>query len=319
MMVDRQEFFELISEAVAAPARDGLTGGRLPPGRAETRVLEAHAPEPSPEGVAALVGAVSDRSGLHAERVGDELWWITGDAVVGFLDTMNPRFWQLHSTSPANEVARVARAIVAGDPRLDTAWLPKSLLQDLEGEHLWVKSAFEADELLGAEVSARRWRARFEGDAPEGLLELLRNTEYRAGRHTHGPGLTSSRTAYRRGDRRGRLPGRLCDRPGRLLRCSERHLEHGASIRALGAGARRSTPAVRASTRGRRVVVEGDVATIMFGREVEDLDRLVAGLFAAKEPFGFGACRAVFPEAGSRMPLISTWGIRYGWRYSAIG
>jgi hypothetical protein len=36
---------------------------------------------------------------------------------------------------------------------------------------------------------------------------------------------------------------------------------------------------------GDGVVVEGDVATIMFGREVEDLDRLVAGLFAAKEPF----------------------------------
>ena len=56
-------------------------------------------------------------------------------------------FWQLHSTSPAEEVARATRAVVWSDPRLDTAWLPKGLLRELDGEHLWVKSAFEADEL----------------------------------------------------------------------------------------------------------------------------------------------------------------------------
>lgn len=33
------------------------------------------------------------------------------------------------------------------------------------------------------------------------------------------------------------------------------------------------------------IFLEGEVATILFGREVEDLDRLVEGLFTAKEPF----------------------------------
>jgi hypothetical protein len=32
-------------------------------------------------------------------------------------------------------------------------------------------------------------------------------------------------------------------------------------------------------------MVDGDVATIAFGREVENLDRLVHGLFTANEPF----------------------------------
>lgn len=139
MMLDRQEFFAMMSEAVAATAGADLVGGRIPPGRAKTRILEAHAPESSSDGVALLIRALEERSGLRAELVGDELWWLTGGAMVGFLDTLNPRFWQLHSTSPAGEVARVVRAVVGSDPRLDTAWLPKSLLRDLDGEHLWVK------------------------------------------------------------------------------------------------------------------------------------------------------------------------------------
>jgi hypothetical protein len=284
-MFDRQDFFALMSEAVAAPSKADLIGGRVPPGHVKTRVLEAHAVELSSEGVARLVRELGDRSGLAVEPIGDELWWVTTDAMVAFLDTLNPRFWQLHSTSPADEVARVVRTAVAGDPRLDTAWLPKALLHEPDGEHLWVKSAFEAEELLGSDVSTRRWRARFEGDTPEGLLELLRGTEYERAASLTGLGSLVSEPdigeAVVVADYRGAFVTGQGDfsvaasAVWNLVRRYEqwvRELEHRHRLtsRAVETGG---------------VLIEGDVATITFGRDVEDLDRLVEGLFSAKEPF----------------------------------
>jgi hypothetical protein len=285
MMLDRQEFFAMMSEAVAATAGADLVGGRIPPGRAKTRILEAHAPESCSDGVALLVRALEERCGLRAELVGDELWWLTGGAMVGFLDTLNPRFWQLHSTSPAGEVARVVRAVVGSDPRLDTAWLPKSLLRDLDGEHLWVKSAFEADELLGADVSARRWRARFEGDAPEGLLDLLRDTEYERAATLTGLGSLVRESGIGEAIVVAEFQGAFVMGQGDFSVAASvvwnmvRRYEQW--VRALEDRHRLSSRALE----GSGVMVDGDVATIAFGREVENLDRLVDGLFTAKEPF----------------------------------
>lgn len=284
-MLDRQEFFALMSEAVAAPARGELVGGRVPPGRVKTRILEAHAPVPSGDGVAVLVRDVTERTGLRAELVGDELWWLTSDGVVGFLDTLNPRFWQLHSTSPADQVARAVRTVVAGDPRLDTAWLPKTLLRELDGEHLWVKSAFEADELLGSDVSARRWRARFEGDAPEGLLDLLRDTEYERAASLTGLGSLVREPDIGEAVVVADFQGAFVTGQGDFSVAASvvwnlvRRYEQW--VRALENRHRLSSRALE----GSGVTIEGDVATISFGRDVENLARLVEGLFTAKEPF----------------------------------
>ncbi|MEA2371517.1 MAG: hypothetical protein QOH12_1911 [Solirubrobacteraceae bacterium] len=285
MMLERQEFFALMSEAAAAQPRTEFVGGRVPAGRVKTRILEAHAPEASSDGVQSLVRRIEKRSGLSAELVGDELWWLGGDRLVGFLDTLNPRFWQLHSTSPANAVKSTVRSIVVGDPLLDTAWLPRALLQELDGVHLWVKSAFEADELLGADVSARRWRARFEGEAPEGLLELLRGSPYERAATITGLGSRVSEPEVGEAMVVADYTGAFVMGEGdfsvaasavwTLLSRYEQWVQsledrHRLSSRALDDSG---------------IVVEGDVATICFGREVEDLDRLVRGLFTAKEPF----------------------------------
>lgn len=284
-MFDRQDFFETMSGALAAPPGAALVGGRVPVGRVKTRILEAHAPEPSSAGVATLLTGLSTRLGLNATQVGDELWWLEGDTVVAFLDTLNPRFWQLHSTSRASEVARLVRALVAQDARLDTAWLPKHLLKQLEGDHVWVKSAFESDDLLGVDTRARRWRARFEGQAPDGLLQLLEKSEYVQAATLTGVGSRVSEpdvgSAVIVADYRGAfLTGQgdfsvaasavwnlLCRYEQWIIELEERH--RLSSYQLAGGG----------------FVIDGDVATLKFGQEVDDLDRLVRGLFNAKEPF----------------------------------
>lgn len=284
-MLDRQEFFALMSEAVASPPGGDLIGGRLPPGRAKTRVLEAHAPEPSSDGVAALVAELADRTGLTASKVGDELWWLSSDVMTGFLDTLNPRFWQLHSTAPAKAVLRAVRAAVGADARLDKAWLPKSLLRQLDGEHLWIKSAFQADELLGDRVSARKWRSRFEGLAPEGLLDLLSGTQYERAASLTGLGSRVSEPGV--GDATV-----VVDFSGAFVTGQGSFSVAASAIWNL---VRRYEEWVSALENRHRLEVlpldanglkvRGDVATISVGRDVEDLDLLVTNLFNAKEPF----------------------------------
>ena len=253
MMLDRQEFFAMMTEAVALAGRPDRFGDLLPAGRAKTRILEAHAPEPSPEGVAYLVEEFARRVGVRAERVGDELWRLSSQStVVGFLDTINPRFWQFHSTSSADEHARIVRSVVGADPRFDTAWLPKSMLRALDGEHLWFKSAFDSEDLLGADVSARRWRARFEGAEPEGLLDLLRNSGYEQAAALTGLG--SRVHESRVGSAVVVADYTWCVRHGsrRLLGCCKCHLEHGFPIREMGGGARGSTPTLIRAPAGQR-------------------------------------------------------------------
>ena len=284
-MLDRQEFFAQMSDAIAAPPGAPPVDGRLPAGRAKTRVLEAHAPERSSDGVTSLVADLSEQFGFRATRVGDELWWLEGDSVVAYLDTLNPRFWQLHSTSPVDEVARLVRVLVTTDARVDTAWLPKHLLQTLDGEHVWVKSAFEADELLGADSAARRWRARFEGHAPEGLLRLLEGSQYEQAASLTGVGSRLTEPGIGNAVVVANYQGAFLTGQGSFSVAASavwnlvRRYEEW--VRQLESRHRLTSRALEPTG----VVVEGDVATITFGTEVEDLDRLVEGLFNAKEPF----------------------------------
>jgi hypothetical protein len=294
-MIDRQEFFSLMSDAVAersAPADNGL----VPPGRAKTRVLEAHPAERSSEGAHRLLREIAEPLGLTVRETGDELWTVRGRDLVAFVDTLNPRFWQLHSTSSAVLLQRIVRRILFGDARLDAAWFPTALLRELEGAHSFIRSSFQADELLGDDVSARRWRARFEGDTPEDLLELLA-TDDRYGRTatvTQIGSLVEEPSVGRAAviaDYQGLfVTGRgdfsvaasaawnLISRYEEWVTALEER--HRVIASPLGGAALNVSP-----LDGGGLTVKGDVATIEFGRDVEDLDRLVEGLFTAKEPF----------------------------------
>ena len=277
-MLDRQEFFAAISDAVA-----GHTSALVPAGRAKTHVLEAHTDGSGPD---SLLGAAVAGEGFSVRNVGDELWRVAGTDFVAFVDTLNPRFWQIHSTAAASLLRGVVRRMVYAEPRLDTAWLPTERLRQLDGEHTFIRSAFQADDLLGDVAAARRWRARFEGQAPEDLLELLsKNDRY---------GRTATVTQI----------GSLVHEPsvGRAAVVADYRglFVTGAGDFSVAASAvwnlvRRYEEWVRALEDRHRVLVEplepegftlsGDVATLEFGREIEDLDRLVDGLFNAKAPF----------------------------------
>ena len=284
--MDRQEFFAFMSEAVAAGPRDDPAGGVVPPGRAKTRVLEAHPRESSADGTKSLLAVAFGTNGLSVSHVGDELWQVHGNDLVAFVDTLDSRFWLLHTTSAAGSVARLVKHAVFEQVRLDTAWLPTWLLKTFDGRHTWMKSAFDADDLLGSTTSARRWRASFEGDAPEGLLDLLAQdpryaptaTVTGVGSKVEAPGVGH---ALVRADFRGLFvtgQGNFSVAASAVWNMVRRY---AAWIEQLEERNRICLVPIESGG----VKVTGDVATIEFGRPVEQLARLVQGLFVAKEPF----------------------------------
>jgi hypothetical protein len=284
-MLDRQDFLNSLTKAIGSAPGGELVDGLVAPGTVKTRLLEAHPEEMSPDGAAVLLSKTAERLELRAKKLGDELWALNGAEHTLFVDTLNPRFWQLHATAPADDINRVVRKAVATDPRLDTGWLPKMLLRQLDGHQHHLRLAFDADQLLGRDEAIRRTRVRFEGEAPEGLLKLLGSDETYAS--------TTSITAIgsRVGNASTGMAQVVADYRGAFITAAGdfevaanaiwRMVDlYEAFVRGLEARYR----VVVEPIEGEGLTINGDVAVIEFGREV-DVERLLAGLFLAKEPF----------------------------------
>jgi hypothetical protein len=283
-MLDRQEFHALMTAALAASRGAEPAGGLIEAGHIKSRLIEAHPPEDSPAGVATLLGQVAEVEGLRAELVGDELWMAQGKDVRIFVDTLNRRFWQVHSTSSAAPLTRLLKRMTTRFTQLDSAWLASSQLKELEGERLWIKSTFNGDKLLGSGAPERRWRARFEGEAPEDLLELLAGTRYARANSLAGVGSIVDEPGVGRAHVVADFRGRFVFGAG--------DFEVAASV--LWNAVRRYESFVESLEERHALTVEpeetggftidGDVAIINFADEL-DPQLLVAGLFTAKEPF----------------------------------
>jgi hypothetical protein len=284
-MLDRQDFLNTLTKAVGTTPGGELVDNLVVPGTVKTRLLEAHPEEMSPDGSEALLKDTAARLNLTPRMLGDELWALFGADQPMFVDTLNPRFWQLHATGPADDVNRLVRRAVASDPRLDTGWLPKTLLGELDGHHHHLRLAFDADDLLGRDEAVRRTRVRFEGEAPEGLLALLGSDPTYAG--------ATSVTAIgsRVGDVNVGVAQVVADYRGAFVTAAG---DFEVAANAIWRLVDQYEQFVRGLEARYRVVfepleadgltVEGDVAVIAFGREV-DVERLVGGLFLSKEPF----------------------------------
>lgn len=287
--MERDDLLNALSDAMCGVAREDLLGGRLAPGRVKSRLIEAHAPEPSDEGVAQLLDEVTADSGLVVESHGDGLWSLLDAKTVFFVDALNPRYWLLHSTATADTLRRLLTHHVLPSARLDLAWLSGSQLAGLEGERRWVRSSFSSDTLQPNESGAvvpRRWRLQVEGENPDELLKLVsREQRYEAGAaltavgsRLGGPGEGSAEVAA---DFQGAFVATGTDFhlvAGLLWRTLD---SYEAYIRDLEATYRLGVQA----TEDMGMTIDGDVATIEFPHEVGDLNALVANLFTCREPF----------------------------------
>lgn len=265
-------------------------GGRVRPGKVKSRLIEAHPPGHDRDGIADLLSEISEFSGTRVERLGDDLWGLLADRDVVFFDTLNERFWLLHTTATADVLSRFVTKELLGRPQLDSAWLPASQLSELEGERQWMNSSFFADDLVptnGGQNGARRWRLQVEGFAPQDLLEVVRRElpRYAAatsltavGSRVVSPGVGDVQIVadYRGGfvssgnsfDLVAGVLWRTLDRYETFVRS----LENTHQLRTVAVG-------------DLGLEISGEIATIYFPEPVGDLSAFVSGLFSCRAPF----------------------------------
>lgn len=287
--MERQDLFDALGSAMRGTTREAFLDGRVRAGRVKSRLLEAHPREQSRDGVSQLLARVADAAHLKLTSAGDDLWLLLGSDDVFFVDTLNRRFWLLHTTASVHNLQRLLRRHVLPEARLDQAWLSRQQLQELEGERCWVRSSFRSDTLeprqSGRQVP-RRWRIQVEGEDPDELLELVsQQARYRAGAALTAVGsiLRGDGDSYAKvaADYQGGFVASGTDfhvvvgMLWRTLDRYERYVQQLEQMFRLGTAA--------ADDLG--LTVEGEVATIALPRRVEDLDSFVANLFTCKEPF----------------------------------
>lgn len=322
--MERQDLFDALTDAMRGSEMARIGDVTLAPGRVNSRLLEAHAPEASSEGIAHLLGCVAESAGITVRTIGDDLWFLGTAEESFFIDALNPRFWLLHSTARADALRRLLRKHILPDARLDQAWFSGDLMRGFEGQHRWVRSSFNSDQLqpngTGAEVP-RRWRVQVEGEDPDELLALVSTRD----RYKAGAALTAVGSVLHEPDL-GRAQLAADYQGGFVATGTSFHLVAGALWRTLD----RYETYVRGLESSYRLKVtaevdmglsiDGGVAFIEFPRPVADLDALVANLFTSKEPFRLWAVpREVLPgqwEANAvdlhvghpvRLELTSSW------------
>jgi hypothetical protein len=285
--MDRSDFIATMTGALTGdPGVEAAFGGRVRIGRIKSRLLEAHPPELSADGCLALLAAVSERAALKLEAVDDDLWALLSREEAFFIDTANPRFWQLHSTARAESVERLIKAQLLPDSRLDSAWMPAHLLQQFEGTRTWLKSSFASDQFVPSQGEpARRWRMQLEGEAPEEFLELVRSNP----RYASSASLTAVGSTVTDGSRRAQMvadfQGKVISQgtsfelvAGVLWRTSRRYEEY-----VLGLEAQYRLETEEMDSIGLRIT--GDVAVLELARPIPDLDLFLDGLLSCREPF----------------------------------
>jgi hypothetical protein len=322
----RQDFLELMTGAMRGEADESAFGGLVHNGKVKSRLLEAHPPERSSDGVARLLAEKASAAGLKPKLLDEDLWVLLGSDDVFFVDALNPRFWLLHTTSAAETLRRFVRVDLLTDSRLDSAWMPKNQLDQLEGIRHWIRSSFESDVLLPADGQGadgtRRWRVQVEGDAPEELLALAsKDPRYAAAAALSAVGsILHDETSEARliGDYRGAFVASGTSFElvaGALWRTMDRYERFVQTLEDLHQ--LRITPVEDIG-----LVVDGDVAVIDLPTEVQDLEHFIGALFNAKEPFRLWAvpreiaageweANAVDLHVGETLRLeITPWWIR---------
>jgi len=260
----------------------------LPLSRAQpplrTVVLEAHSEDP-PELLAELEGVtgVTATDDAHLHRLST----LDGDV---FADTLDPRFWSLHTRMTDSFVRRLVQPSVQRRRDLDRLWLPTQHLTAAwpAAERTGVHVAFDASR-LDPDGATSATRLNLTGRAVGTTFDLL------SGLPDGGRGVLSSvdRVALRVEDADAGHVDEAVNRGGTFLARGDSFALHQAFVEDVV----RRYRALVETVEERRLVFTpgpssegggamwGDVVSLAFSRPITDLQHWLDELFSSREPF----------------------------------
>lgn len=290
--LDRASMAERFSSAMRGDA-DAMVDLPLPAARGnlKTFAVEVNGVE-DPEAAVSMLADLASRHALQSSPTEDEailaLWDSSGSFLV---DVLTPRYWLFHTSAAAAWTGRFIRDAVSNSTALDRCWFPWELLKQLMeagGRPKWFKSDFLGNDLLPeVNVDARRMRMQFEGDAASDVLRILASSDPRLTRAT-----TLSQIATEVSDPTLGRNDELVTNAGRFVARGQSFELHvgfvGQAIRTYAGLVGRTEERYGFrwhAEEGHGLRFDGEPVVVELGREIEDMDRFVSGLFASREPF----------------------------------
>jgi hypothetical protein len=289
--IDRSDVSERFS-AVMRGASDAMDDLPFPSvrGNVKTYAVEVNGTV-DPESALEVLRELASAMELHPTRTGDDallaLWNSSGSFIV---DVLTPRYWLFHTAASAAWAGKFMQDAIGSSTVLDRCWFPWELLKGLmtsSGHPKWFKSDFHGSDLLPADVAARRMRMQFEGDAASDVLDVIVGSDPRLRSST-----ALSQVAIEVGDRRLGTNDELVTNAGRFVARGQSFELHvgfvSQAIRTYAEVVDRTESRYGFkwfSEEGHGLRFEGEPVLINLGRNIEDMDRFIGGLFAAREPF----------------------------------
>src|SRR4051794_26554271 len=111
-MPERQDFFAEMSLALRATTSGSSTSRVFQAGQVKVRLIEAHTAAPDPDGAERFLSHVAERQGFSLRPFAEDLSLLAGDDVLLAVDSFDPRFWQVYSTSPKQNVERALKSVL---------------------------------------------------------------------------------------------------------------------------------------------------------------------------------------------------------------
>lgn len=254
----------------------------------KTFVVEVH-PE---NGSEALLSEIAGRGNLHTT---DDAYLYRMDVPEEndrfWVDQLDDRFWNFHTTMPAAAASRYLKQHVASRHELDWLWLPSDHLRTVwpDTPARGVRAKFEGSQLLGEAASLDDLRLRLSGRSANVFLEYLyKNPEIRSTVPFDGVQVALNDEDFgfinEAVDRMGRFAvsgdslefhlqfvQTVVSRYRQLVNaCEEKAIEWTTFDRLLGDSGGKFT---------------GAPILIRFSRPIPDLERFTEALFSAREPF----------------------------------
>lgn len=236
-----------------------------------------------------LLSRVFHPTGAGVDETADpDLWVVRGDKLTLFVDTLDARFWLVHTASSSVQATRTIHRWLWDTSRFDSCWFTQEFLQSVrrEGQPRWFKADFRGDGYLPAgDVSDRRLRVQLEGDGADDLFDMLRqDPRYRTASALAAVGFVVGESPDVAVDEVTRYDGSFVTH-GRSF---DTHVGYVAGIvDRYRAEVERieSRHRLRWTAGDSGVRFDGDVATVQLARPVQDLDQLLASMFSCRDPF----------------------------------
>jgi hypothetical protein len=279
----------------------------------KTYLLEAHSRNSTHANIRALLkgafgtNGLGQRSKAHVRETQEEFFfsvdvtWVSNSAEF-YVDASDQRFWLLHSVSKSTAADRILQRVIANDIRLDSAWLPMQLLEQVAGMGLFRGLGLDYDrrevpdvDFEAPEAPVEYLKMQLWGNRAREVLRVLREPNAFADattlskvrvKHWHDP--AGDQDSFSLDDVKwdGKITARGTSFQSHINLVTTVYRTYAEKIKRFEDDFGLRYEAVEgANARQAPYSVGGEPLNVTFGRPIADLEKFLDSVFSGAEPF----------------------------------